>query len=83
MVLISCTATAQFIYTFDFAYAKSRFSYDMSYDVTHNMILLNFQVRETASVTLSGLLHCGYMDMDKDMLVSLSVCLSLSVCQLS
>lgn len=26
------------------------------------------EVREMAAVTLSGLLHCGYMDMDKDML---------------
>ena len=52
-----------------------------SLDGAH-MLLVYFQVRETAAVTLSGLLHCGYMDMDKDMFVSyfLSVCLCLSVC---
>lgn len=30
-----------------------------------------FQVREMAAVTLSGLLHCGYLQMNKQMVVSI------------
>lgn len=29
-----------------------------------------YQVRQMAAVTLSGLLHCDYLTMDEDMLVS-------------
>lgn len=51
-----------------FTMQKPEYQEHVRETVLHLICDDQLEVREVAAVTLSGLLHCGYMEMDKDML---------------